>query len=245
MSSLLISPLASPLALKAATLLPAADTWLNNRSIRERLPGALVETLLMTFISSFFAISLGLLLGLALVATGKRGSHANRAVYQVLSQIVNFGRSMPFIILMVAIISFTRFLVNTSLGWQAACVPLAVGAIPFYARLVENAIYDVEQGKIEAALMMGASPRQITWGVQVREALPALISSGTVTVITLVGYSAMAGTVGGGGLGNLAIQYGYYRNANDVVIVSVIVIAILVGLIQIIGDALTRWVDHR
>ena len=113
----------------------------------------------------------------------------------MLSQIVNIGRSMPFIILMVALIPITRMLVGTSLGWQAACVPLTIGAIPFYARLVETAINDVDHGKVEAALMMGASGLQITWGVLVREALPILIQSATVTIITLLGYSAMAGAV--------------------------------------------------
>ena len=126
-----------------------------------------------------------------------------------------------------------------------ACVPLTIGAIPFYARLVETAINDVDHGKVEAALMMGASGSQITWGVLVREALPTLIQSGTVTIITLLGYSAMAGTVGGGGLGDFAIQYGYNRNMSDVMVIAVVLIAVIVGVIQVVGDMLSRLVDHR
>lgn len=242
--SVLTTALTSPLA---TGLLAAAEdgTWFERKVIQRKLVSATMETLGMTFVSGALTIVFGLLLGLALVSTGKRGQHRNRAVYEVLSQIVNFGRSMPFIILLVAIMSFTRFLLGTSIGWQAACVPLTVGAIPFYARLVETAIYDVDHGKVEAALMMGASGRQITWGVLVREALPTLISSATVTIVTLLGYSAMAGTVGGGGLGDLAIQYGHNRNWTDVIIITVVVIAVIVAIIQVLGDVLARLVDHR
>lgn len=234
-------------AASQAGLLPAAEdgTWFERRVIQKKLLTAIYETLGMTFVSGALTIIFGLLLGLALVATGKRGTHRNRAVYEILSQIVNFGRSMPFIILLVAIIGLTRFLLGTSIGWQAACVPLTVGAIPFYARLVETAIHDVDPGKVEAALMMGASGRQITWGVLVREALPTLISSATVTIVTLLGYSAMAGTVGGGGLGDLAIQYGHNRNWGDVIVITVVVIALIVAVIQVVGDALARMCDHR
>ena len=220
-------------------------TWFDNPVIQRKLGDALIETLSMTFVSGALTILFGLLLGLALVSTGKRGQFRNPALYWVLSQIVNIGRSMPFIILMVALIPITRMLVGTSLGWQAACVPLTIGAIPFYARLVETAINDVDHGKVEAALMMGASGQQITWGVLVREALPILIQSATVTIIPLLGYSAMAGAVGGGGVGDLAIQYGYQRNMVDVMVITVVVIVIIVGIIQLIGDMLSRLVNHR
>ncbi|MDO4243612.1 MAG: methionine ABC transporter permease [Actinomyces sp.] len=235
------------LATSALPVIAGADKerWLDNKYLTDNVGPAIVETLLMLLVSGSLTIVLGLLLGLALVTTGKRGAHRNWAVYGVLSQVVNLGRSMPFIVLMVAIMSLTRLLVGTSLGWQAACVPLTIGAIPFYARLVETAVNDVDRGKIEAALMMGASTSQITWGVLVREALPVLIQSATVTLIALLGYSAMAGTVGGGGLGNLAVQYGYERNMGDVMVVSVILIVLLVGVIQVLGDLLSRLVDHR
>lgn len=236
------------LAHPALPLLAAASgdgTWFDRKVIQQKLVEAILETLGMTFVSGALAIVFGLLLGLALVTTGSRGQHRNRFLYEALSQVVNFGRSMPFIILLVAIIAFTRLVVGTSIGWQAACVPLTVGAIPFYARLVENAIAEVDEGKVEAALMMGATPTQITWGVLVREALPGLISAGTVTFITLLGYSAMAGTVGGGGLGDLAIQYGHNRNWTDVIIITVVIIAVIVAVIQVAGDLLARLVDHR
>ena len=238
-----MNPILLPLTHAAA--LPSSRTWFDNPAIQNKLGYALVETLAMTFVSGALTIVFGLLLGLALVNTGQRGQRPNPPLYWVLSQIVNIGRSMPFIILMVALIPLTRLLVGTSLGWQAACVPLTIGAIPFYARLVETAINDVDRGKVEAALMMGASDRQIIWGVLVREALPILIQSGTVTIITLLGYSAMAGAVGGGGLGDLAITYGHNSNMVDVVVITVVIIAVIVGIIQLIGDMLSRLVDHR
>lgn len=243
----------SSLAAAAAVHLPGLSalatssdrTWFNNPVIQRKLGTATLQTLEMTFVSGALTVLFGLLLGLALVTTGTRGQHRNRALYEVLSQIVNIGRSMPFIILMVAIVPFTRLVVGTSLGWEAACVPLTIGAIPFYARLVETAVNGVDHGKVEAALMMGASPTQITWGVLVREALPTLIQSATVTLITLLGYSAMAGAVGGGGLGDLAIQYGYQRYETDVMVITVVLILVIVAIIQVVGDMLSRLVDHR
>ena len=146
-----MNPILLPLTQAAV---PSSRTWFDNPAIQNKLGYALVETLSMTFVSGAVTVVLGLLLGLALVSTGKRGQFRNPPLYWVLSQIVNIGRSMPFIILMVALIPITRILVGTSLGWQAACVPLTIGAIPFYARLVETAINDVDHGKVEAALMM-------------------------------------------------------------------------------------------
>ena len=230
---------------QAASVSSEDGTWFNNTVIQEFLGTSIFETLAMTFVSGTLTIVFGLLLGLTLVTTGQRGQRPNPPLYWVLSQIVNVGRSMPFIILMVALISVTRLIVGSSTGWQAVCVPLTIGAIPFYARLVETAINDVDRGKVEAALMMGASGRQITWGVLVREALPILIQSATVTIITLLGYSAMAGAVGGGGVGDLAIQYGYQRNQVDVMVITVVVIVAIVGVIQLVGDMLSRLVNHR
>jgi len=245
-TALLSSPVAGPAPSAGALAARSGDgTWFSNPAVKSHLGPATAETFAMTFVSGVLVIGFGLLLGLALVTTGKRGQHRNRVVYEILSQIVNIGRSMPFIVLMVAIASVTRLIVGTSVGWAAACVPLTIGAIPFYARLVETAINDVDHGKVEAALMMGASGSQITWGVLVREALPTLIQSGTVTIITLLGYSAMAGTVGGGGLGDFAIQYGYNRNMSDVMVIAVVLIAVIVGVIQVVGDMLSRLVDHR
>ena len=230
---------------QAASMSSEDGTWFNNTVIHDFLGTAIFETLAMTFVSGMLTIIFGLLLGLALVTTGQRGQRPNPPIYWVLSQFVNIGRSMPFIILMIALISVTRLIVGSSTGWQAVCVPLTIGAIPFYARLVETAINDVDHGKVEAALMMGASGLQITWGVLVREALPILIQSATVTIITLLGYSAMAGAVGGGGVGDLAIQYGYQRNQVDVMVITVVVIVLIVGIIQLVGDMLSRLVNHR
>ena len=239
-----MNPILLPLT-QAASMSSEDGTWFNNTVIHDFLGTAIFETLAMTFVSGALTIVFGLLLGLALVNTGQRGQRPNPPLYWVLSQIVNIGRSMPFIILIIALISVTRLIVGSSTGWQAVCVPLTIGAIPFYARLVETAINDVDRGKVEAALMMGASDRQIIWGVLVREALPILIQSGTVTIITLLGYSAMAGAVGGGGLGDLAITYGHNSNMVDVVVITVVIIAVIVGIIQLVGDMLSRLVDHR
>ena len=203
------------------------------------------QTLAMTAISSVLTVIGGVILGLVLVGTGKGGLFPNRAVNQILGTIVNIGRSFPFVILVVAIIPFTRMVAGTSIGWKAAIVPLTVGAIPFFARLVESNLLGIEPGKIEAAKMMGASRRQIMFDVQIREALPALIQSITVTVITLIGYSAITGMLGGDGLGFLAVSYGYNRFETDVMILAVLVVIVIVEVIQLIGDMLSRLVDHR
>ncbi|MDO4259210.1 MAG: methionine ABC transporter permease [Actinomycetaceae bacterium] len=219
--------------------------WLENPALTREFIPAIGDTLLMTGYSTLFTVIFGTVLGLILVNTARGGLFPNRPVYQVLSFIVNIVRSYPFIILIIALIPFTRFVVGSSLGWKATVVPLVVGAIPFFARLVETNIQGVESGKIEAAHMMGASTPQIMWGVQVREALPAIIQSITVLAITMVGYSALAGTVGGGGLGQMAFNYGYNRFQGDVMICTVVAILVIVQLIQMIGDILSKAVDHR
>lgn len=227
----------------------AEDTWLNNPAISEKMIPATFETILMALASGACALIIGLPLGLLLVATGPGGLLRNssfaRVVYAVIGLVVNIGRSLPFVILMIAVIPLTRFLVGTTLGWQAAVVPLTLAAAPFFARLVESNIQGVEHGKIEVAQMAGASVGQIMWQVQVREALPALIQSVTTTVISLVGYSAMAGTLGTGGLGALAYNYGYTRFQNDVMIVTIVVILAIVVVFQFIGNMFSRLVDHR
>lgn len=225
--------------------LASDNQWFDNPAIEQKLWPALLETLQMTGVATLVAVLFGLPLGLLLVDTSPRGQFPNRLAYQTLSIIINIGRSVPFIILLIALIPVTRAIVGTSLGWQAATVPLSIGAIPFFARLSETAFLSVSQGKVEAALMMGASTTQIMGGVRVRESLPALIQGVTVTAVTLVGYSSIAGVVGAGGLGNLAILYGYNRYQLDVMIVSVVLIVLVVQVIQSAGDMLSRWVDHR
>lgn len=218
---------------------------LTNRVITEQLPEATLETIYMSGLSSVLTVLLGLPLGLALVATAPGGLRPSRVINAALAVVVNVGRSFPFIILMIAILPLTRLLTGTTFGWQSAVVPLTLGAIPFFARLVETAVRDVSAGKVEAAQMVGASRLAIVGGVLVREALPAIVGGITVTVITLIGYSAMAGALGAGGLGALAINHGYNRFQTDVMVVTVVVIIVLVQLVQMLGDRVARLVDHR
>lgn len=221
------------------------DDLLANRVITERLPEATLETLQMVAVSSVLTVLLGLPLGLLLHATSPGGLTPQRAVASVVGLVVNIGRSLPFVILMIAVIPFTRLVVGTSLGWQAAVVPLTLGAIPFFARLVESALREVSPGKVEAARVMGSTRRKILGSVLVREAMPALVSAATVTVVSLISFSAMAGVIGGGGLGALAISYGYQRFDTAVMVACIVVILVVVQVIQIAGDALARRLDHR
>ncbi|CSA99621.1 ABC transporter permease [Vibrio cholerae] len=158
---------------------------------------------------------------------------------------VNIGRSVPFLVLMVAIIPVTKLIVGTFIGTTAAIVPLTIGAIPFVARLIESALLEVPTGLVEAAQSMGATPLQIIRKVLLPEALPTILNSVTITLVTLVSYSAMAGTVGGGGLGDVAIRYGFHRYDITIMAVTVVMLIVLVQIIQSIGDALVRRVDHR
>lgn len=221
------------------------DELVSNRVVQEMLPEATVETLLMVAVSSLLTLALGLPLGVFLYSTSAGGTTPSRPVNAVVGLVANVVRSLPFLVLMIALLPFTRFVVGTTLQWEAAVVPLTVGAIPFFARLTETAFRDVPDGKIEAARVMGAGQASITVHVLLREALPALVSSFTVTVIALLGYSAMAGVIGAGGLGALAISYGYQRFDTAVMTVCVVLLAALVILIQLLGDRLARAFDHR
>lgn len=198
------------------------------------------ETLYMVFISTLFAILLGLPLG-TLLYSSKHVKPKPR-IHKALSLFINMSRSIPFIILLVAIIPFTRFIVGTSIGMNAAIVPLTLGATPFFARLVDNVFQSLPKGLIETGYAMGASSRQIIFYILLPEAKSALIQAITVTAITLINYSAMAGTVGAGGLGTLAINYGYQRFDARVMISTVIVLIIMVQLIQMSGDYLAKRV---
>ncbi len=224
---------------------PGDPTWGDNPAITNEMLPATLETLAMTAVSGIFTVLFGVPIGLLCVATNKGGLFPNAVVNRVTGFIVDLGRSLPFLLLAVFITPLTRLIVGTSIGWQAACIPLIVGATPFFARLVESNIMGVDSGKIEAAQMMGASRTQIMWGVQVREALPSLIQSTTVLIITIIGYGAITGAFGGGGIGTLAINYGHYRYQADTMLVSLIVIGIIVIVIQAIGDWFARRIDHR
>jgi D-methionine transport system permease protein len=212
---------------------------------------ALLETVWMVAVSGGISIVLGTLVGAALVFFSDPGLGRdwpiNRIfrIDQVLSAIVNVGRSLPFLVLMVAIIPLTRLLVGTSIGTQAAIVPLSIGAIPFAARVVESSMRGVDRGVVEAALVMGASPMEVLFKVMFPEALPSLVLGFTLTLVSLVSFSAMAGAVGGGGLGDLAIRYGYQRFRTDVMIATVVVLIVLVQSIQWVGQAISVAVDRK
>ncbi|KDM90141.1 methionine ABC transporter permease [Photobacterium galatheae] len=222
-----------------------ATWWQTNERLIGLLTEALGETLMMVFASGVIGFAIGIPLGVALHLTKPKGLIANPGLNKTLGTVVNIGRSIPFIILLVAIIPFTRFVVGSSIGTAAAIVPLTVGAIPFIARLVEGALLEVPNGLVEAAQAMGATPTQIIRKVLLPEALPGIINAATITLVTLVSYSAMAGTVGGGGLGDVGIRYGYQRFDGTVMMITVVMLVILVQLIQSAGDHLVRHVDHR
>lgn len=203
------------------------------------------ETLQMVGVSTLCTVVLGLPIGVLLVLTAKGGALQNLPVNKVLGAVVNLARSLPFIILMIALISFTRLVAGSSLGWQAASVPLTVGAIPFFARLVETSVREVDRGLIEAAQAMGAGTWTLVRKVLVPEALSGIVASVTTTVIALIGYSAMAGTVGGGGLGDLAYRYGYLRFETAFMWIIVAEIAVIVTVIQLAGDYAVRRLANR
>lgn len=219
--------------------------FLENPVFRNQLPEAVLETIFMTGATAIIVAAFGLPLGVLLHNLGPKGLTPNAPVYRSVSLIVDIGRSIPFIVLMIALIPFTRLLIGSALGWQAAVVPLSIGAIPFFARLVENALREVSAGKVEAVKMMGASPGHIRRQVQVREGLPGIVGGFTVTVVALISYTAMAGAIGGGGLGALAFNYGYQRYQGDTMLVCVVLLVIIVTLVQFSGDRAARFLDRR
>lgn len=202
------------------------------------------ETLYMTLVAGLIAGILGVILGVILVVTEDGGILESKHLYNVLDKLVNIFRSLPFIILMALIVPFTRFVVGTSIGTTASIVPLVVATVPFYARQIQNALVEVDPGVIEAAQSMGASPGEIIFRVYLKEGLPGIIRVSSVTIINLIGLTAMAGAIGGGGLGNLAITRGYNRFQNDVTLVATIIILIIVFISQAIGNALVKKVSH-
>ncbi|MBS0624487.1 MAG: ABC transporter permease [Verrucomicrobia bacterium] len=204
------------------------------------LPLQLWNTIYMVFVSAFFAFLLGLPLGVILTVTDKGHIREHTAINKILGTIVNIGRSFPFAILMVALIPFTRLIVGTSLGTTASIVPLTIAAAPFVARLVESSLKEIDRNILEAALVMGSTPWQIVQKVLLCEALPSIISGMTLTLVNLIGYSAMAGLVGGGGLGQVAIQYGYNRFNTTIMVLTVALLIVLVQVIQWIGNKLVQ-----
>ncbi|MGU3470083.1 methionine ABC transporter permease [Paenibacillus sp. D51F] len=203
------------------------------------------DTLTMMVFSMIFTVILGLALGVLLYLTSSRQLLHMPALYSVLSFVVNILRSVPFIILMIAVMPLTEAVVNTTIGVKGAIPPLVIGAAPFFARLVETALREVDKGVIEAAQAMGASKWDIVRRVLLRESRPGLLAAITVTAVTLVSYTAMMGTIGAGGLGDLAIRYGYMRFQTDIMIVTVVILIVLVQLLQVLGDWLVRRISRR
>ena len=206
---------------------------------------ALGETIYMVAVSMLIATIIGVPLGVLLHTTEKGGILAAPGLNKVLGSVVNAIRSIPFIILMVAIIPFTRLIVGSAIGTTAAMVPLVIASIPFIGRQVETSLKEVPFGLIEAAQSMGASPTQIIWKVLIPESLPSIVAQLTTVIIVLVGESAMAGAIGGGGLGDLAIRYGYQRFRPEVMLATVVILIVLVQLVQLLGGALAKKLDKR
>ncbi len=216
-------------------------------NVMNKLPDfyrSIVETMVMLFWSGSIALVLGLVLGIILTVSKVGGILENKAVFQILDKVINFLRSIPFIILLFALIPLTRLLAGTAIGIKGAIIPLVFGTVPFYARQIETALAELNVGLIEAAQSMGSGKIDIIFRVYLRECIGGIVRGTTITAISLIGLTAMAGAVGAGGLGDFAIRFGYQRNQIDVTYVSVIVLVILVNLIQLIGNQIVRKNSH-
>lgn len=211
----------------------------------EMIKQGIYETLYMTLVSTFFGYLIGLPMGVLLCVTGKDGLKPNALIYKVLDIIANIVRSIPFLILLILLIPFTRLLLGQSYGSTATIVPLVAAAIPFIARMIESSLKEVDAGVIEAARSMGASTFRIIVKVLLVEARTSIITGATIAIGTILGYSAMAGTVGGGGLGDIAVRYGYYRYQTDIMIVTVVLLVVLVQIFQSIGMLIANRLDKR
>ncbi|MBS9337062.1 methionine ABC transporter permease [Fructobacillus parabroussonetiae] len=206
---------------------------------------AIFQTLFMTFWSAVFGGLLGLIFGIGLVVTSPRGITPNKTVFWILDKIVSVFRAVPFIILLAFIAPFTKALVGTQIGINAALVPLSLGVFPFYARQIQVALSEVDGGIVEAAQAVGASFSQIIFGVYIKEGRSEIIRVSTVTLISLIGLTAMAGAIGAGGLGNMAVAYGYNRFANDTTLVATVLVLIMVLIVQVTGDWLAKKYNHK
>jgi len=199
---------------------------------------ALIDTIYMVALSTIFTIILGFITAIGLIISSPKGLRPNALISKSLNLVVNILRSFPFIILMISIFPLTKLIVGTTIGTNAAIVPLTLGAAPFAARIIETALLEVDYGIIEAAKSFGAKTHQIIFVVMVKEAMPSIVLGVTLTIINIIGYSAMAGTIGGGGLGDVAVKYGYYRFKTDIMVYTVIILIIVVQIIQALGNLL-------
>lgn len=223
-----------------------AEVTLLQSIVQKDLGTALWETLYMTFLPTILAFIIGLPLGILLVTGEENGIRPlPKALMKLLNVVINLLRSVPFLILLVVVLPISKLVVGTQVGSPAIIIPLAIAAFPFIARLVETSIREVDQGVVEAAEAMGATPFQIVWKVLIPEARPALVSNFMVALITIFGYGAMAGIVGGGGIGAIAINYGYYRRRQLVLFLAVVLLIVIVQVLQSIGNRITRKVDKR
>lgn len=216
----------------------------NVLNAKEELIESIHETFIMVSIPGVISLVLGVLLGVFLVVTRKGNILENKIINNILEKIINLFRSIPFVILIAAIIPVTRMIAGTAIGTKGALVPLVFGTVPFFARQMESALSEVDKGLIEAAQSMGSSPKDIIFRVYLREGLPGIIRGVTITFVSLIGLSAIAGSVGGGGLGDFAIRYGYQRFQNDITFVTVIILLIFVSVIRGIGDILIKKITH-
>lgn len=215
------------------------------QDILQLLLNATGETLYMVLLAGWFTLLIGLPLGVLLFISRRGGLLPLPRVNRVLGGVINLGRSLPFVVMLIALIPLTRLIVGTTLGSTAAVVPITIGAFPFFARIVETALDEVDKGRIEAIVAMGGDIRHVILKVLLPEALPALVAGLTLTLVMLIGFSSMAGVIGGGGLGDLAIRYGYQRFNNQIMVVTVIVLVVLVQGVQSLGDRCVRSLAHR
>ena len=209
-----------------------------------RLYQSIIQTFVMLLYSGIISFFIGGFLGVLLIVTKKFGIMENILVYEVLSKVINFFRAIPFIILLAMLVPLTRFIMGTAIGVKGAIIPLIFGTVPFFARQIESALSEVNPGLVEAAQSMGSSPIAIIFRVYLKESIAPIARGTTITAISLIGLTAMAGAVGAGGLGTYAIQSGYYRNKLDIIYVSVILLVILVGIIQAIGNFVVKKASH-
>jgi len=208
------------------------------------LQESVLETITMVAISGVISLAIGIVFGVTLVVTREGNILENKPIQKVLSQVINVFRSIPFIILLTAVLPITRAIVGTGIGTKGAIVPLVFGTMPFFARQIDTALSEVDEGVIEAAKSMGSNPLEIIFSVYLREGLPGIVRAITITMVSLIGLSAMAGSIGGGGLGDLAIRYGHQRFQTDITYVTVIIILILVTIIQSTGNFLIKKFTH-
>ncbi|MCJ7959434.1 MAG: ABC transporter permease [Pseudomonas sp.] len=213
--------------------------------IVQLLLNATGETLYMVLLAGMFTLLIGLPLGVVLFISRRGGLLPLPRLNRALGAVINLGRSLPFVVMLIALIPLTRLIVGTTLGSTAAVVPITIGAFPFFARIVETALDEVDKGRIEAIVAMGGDVRHVILKVLLPEALPALVAGVTLTLVMLIGFSSMAGVIGGGGLGDLAIRYGYQRFNNQIMVVTVIVLMVLVQGVQSLGDRCVRSLAHR